>query len=77
MLLAVEEEVLDRGGVPSSFSGVTRGLAEDTFASFVPGDLIELHPRSIYYAIVRGARAGKSPAAIAAELRSAYARGAL
>ena len=56
---------------------MTRGIAEQAFSEFAPGQLIELHPDTIYYAIVRAARVERSPASIAAALRAAYAEGKL
>jgi hypothetical protein len=77
VLGVIEGEAIDRGGAPGSLRGVTNGIAEEAFSSFAPGQLIEVHPSAIYYAIVRAARAGKGADAIATDLRSAYAHGKL
>ncbi len=77
VLSVIEGEAVDRGNVPASMHGVTSGIAEEAFANFAPGQLVELHPRDIYFAIVRGVRAGKTASAIRASLRSAYQQGQL
>jgi hypothetical protein len=77
VLSVIEGEAIDRGKAPESVRGVTSAIAEEAFAGFAPGQLIELHPREIYYAIVRAARAGKSASTIRALVRSAYQQGNL
>ena len=77
VLGVVEGEAIERGNVPSSIRGVTNGIAEEAFSNFAPGQLIEVHPNAIYYAIVRAVRAGKNSTTIAAELKSAFTQGKL
>ena len=77
MLTIVEGEAIVRGGAPESVRGVTHGIAEVIFANLIPGNPVELHPRTIYETIVRAARAGKSAGKIASELHDAYGQGAL
>jgi hypothetical protein len=77
VLAVIEGEAIDRGKAPTSIRGVTSTIAEEAFANFAPGELIEVHPSSIYYTIVRSSRAGKSASVIAAGLRSAYSTGKL
>ncbi|MCE9571942.1 MAG: protein kinase [Deltaproteobacteria bacterium] len=77
VMSVIEGEAVTRGLAPASIHGVSGGLVEEAFASFAPGQLIEVHPSAIYYTIVRAARAGRGAGAIAAELRAAYGRGQL
>jgi hypothetical protein len=77
VMSVIEGEAIERGATSAALRGVSGGIVEEAFANFAPGELIEVHPSAIYYAIVRAARAGHAPGAIAAELRAAYARGQL
>jgi hypothetical protein len=70
VLGTIENEAIERGGAPASLRGVTGRMADAAFANHVHGDILDLHPRDIYLTIVKGARAGKSTGAIAAELES-------
>jgi len=77
VLSVVEGEAIDRGQAPESIRGTTSGIAQEAFAGFAPGQLIEVRPRAIYYQIVQSARAGKSASAIRAQLRAGYQAGKL
>jgi len=70
VLNVIEGEAINKGGAPDSIRGVTGAFADKVFEIFVPSDLFEIHPREMYYTIVKGVRAGKSKATIAAELKA-------
>jgi hypothetical protein len=69
-LTIIENEAVARGGAPAAVAkGSTQPLARAVFDRWASGMTITLHPRAMYYAIVKGARAGQSQSTIAAALK--------
>jgi len=74
----VEGEAVDRGGVArSQVRGVGKPLASALLKSFAPGQVYELHPRAMYYFIVKEVKNGGSVAVVGERLRDAHFSGQL
>ena len=74
LLRAAELQAVRRGGAPAAVArGTTSGLRSRLYAALEDSPSVTVYPRGIYYAIVRGARAGKSRGAIGKRLLSLHA----
>jgi eukaryotic-like serine/threonine-protein kinase len=77
-LKQVENDLRVRGHLPASLvNNITAAMGKPLAAKLVGGEAVEVSPSSIYWVVVRGARANKSRAAISAQLASMQSAGQL